>query len=231
MGNTTFNSLSHDLQQLGAGSFKSFSHVHEVLAAAFGYQTFAAYKTSGEEPATYDDAQYVVLDADLVGKRLEQLGYPTAAGVTESAVAAIKQVLDGQLDETVVCASIDDLTDHLTEDAERKIENSDTYISEMTMTNAYGGMFWLAMTPEEEINDPATHWNVRVAGQSQLEQDPERVYHGDAIDVSATITFPKLGRRVLGEKHIHSIGAGIHDDEDDWPDEPDEPPQQDQPNA
>jgi hypothetical protein len=60
-----------------------------------------------------------------------------------------------------------------------------------------------------------------------LEQDPDKVYHGDTLDVAARVVFQKLGRRVLGEMTIDDAGGAIQredfDPGDDMPDfEPDD---------
>ena len=43
-----FSSVSHSLRSTSGGAFK-LSHLHEALAAALGYKSYAAYKSSTEE--------------------------------------------------------------------------------------------------------------------------------------------------------------------------------------
>jgi hypothetical protein len=46
--------------------------------------------------------------------------------------------------------------------------------------------------------------------------DPDRVFHGDEIRVSARVVFPNLGRRTLRAHETHDVGAAIVED---WADD------------
>jgi hypothetical protein len=217
---TTFASLSHGLHQACTGSFRSLGHVHQVLAGALGYKSFAAYKASTEEPPVYDDAKHVVIAHDLVEERLRDLGYPPVPQVTDAVFSAIKATFQQQLPEVEVHASISDLGDAISETVEESIENSDDYNSEFATTNATGGWFDLEFDAPVPIDTPSTELVIEATGTSSLDQDPERVYFGDVIDVRAAIVFPKLGRRVLGEPEVRETGASVQHDGPDLDDKP-----------
>jgi hypothetical protein len=100
------------------------------------------------------------------------------------------------------------------------------YSSELAMTNAYGGDFDLEFSEPLPIDLAKGAWTLAVDGTSSLEQDPDKVFHGDTIDVTAKVVFEKIGRRVLGEKSIDDAGGSIQDlgdpvDEDPFDFEPD----------
>lgn len=212
---TTFSTLSHSLHQECAGSLKNLGHSHQVMAAALGYKAFAAYKTSSEAQATYDGARHVVIANQLVGDRLAQLGYPDPEKLTQTLVRALIKVLDLELDNVSIHLGPDDLFDDLRVAVETEIEESDVYLSEFATTNAYGGEFETWFSPVVDIDQAASgDWQVEVEGTSSLEQDPDRVYHGDVLSVSAQLNFPKLGRRVLGEMVIEEIVATVKMDEE-----------------
>lgn len=52
--------------------------------------------------------------------------------------------------------------------------------------------------------------NICVEGTAHLDQDMERPYSGDVINVSAQVFFQKLGRRLLSNREVREIGAGVH---------------------
>ena len=49
-----------------------------------------------------------------------------------------------------------------------------------------------------------------MSGQVQLEQDPERPFSGDAINIEGVVRFPKVGRRCLGDMEL-DISASVDD--------------------
>lgn len=52
-------------------------------------------------------------------------------------------------------------------------------------------------------------------GTSWLEQDADKVYHGDVIDVTARGMSDRIGRRVLGEMTVEEAGGSIQMNEPD----------------
>lgn len=204
---TTFPSISHSLRTT-SGKRIPLGHLHEVLAAALGYKSYAAYKASGEEAPSFDGAHHIVLDVDLLTTRLGQLGYDTAEAA-EAMTDAIELAFRSTLPSTQVHRVADDIKDHLHSDVVEGIENSDEYSSEVAMTNTTGGDFDLEFDLAVPIEDAASTWVLTATGTSSLDQDPDDVYHGDVIDVSAKVSFSKLGRRVLGEMTVEDVGATV----------------------
>lgn len=204
----------------------SLGHVREALAAALEYNTCAALKAAvgaGEEPVNYDGAQHVVIDVPRLEARLDGLGHGQSFSIV---TAAVRQALESLLPEVKLHDSVSDLGDHLYEEIVDAIENSDGYSSELAMTNAYGGDFDLEFSEPLPIDLAKGGWTLAVDGTSSLEQDPDKVFHGDTIDVTAKVVFEKIGRRVLGEKSIDDAGGSIQDlgdpvDEDPFDFEPD----------
>lgn len=221
---TTFATLSHGLQQASTGSFRSLGHVHQVLAGALGYKSFAAYKASSEEQPLYDDAKHVVVAQNLVEERLRDLGYPPVPQVTDAVMTAIKNTFGQQVPGVEVHTSISDLGDAISETVEEAIENSDEYNSEYATTNATGGWFDLEFDAPVPIDTPASELLIEATGTSSLDQDPDRVYFGDVLDVRASIGFPKIGRRILGEAEVREVWASVQHDGPDLDDEPEPEP-------
>lgn len=204
---TTFPSISHSLRST-SGQRIPLGHLHEVLAAALGYKSYAAYKASGEEAPSFEGAQHIVLDVDLLTARLGQLGYVTSAAA-EAMTDAIELAFQSKLPSAKVHRVVDDIKDHLHSDVAEGIENSGEYSAEVAMTNTTGGDFDLEFDLAAPIEHASHTWVVTAAGTSSLDQDPDNVHHGDVIDVSATVSFTKLGRRVLGEMTVEDVGAAV----------------------
>jgi len=187
----------------------SLGHVREALAAALGYNTYAALKAAmgaGEEPVSYDGAQHVVIDVQRLTARLAGLGHGQSFGIV---AAAIQQAFESLLPEAKLHDSVSDLGDHLYAEIVDAIENSEGYSSELAMTNAYGGDFDLEFSEPVLIDAAKGTWTLSVDGTSSLEQDSDKVFHGDTINVTARVVFQKIGRRVLGEMSIEDAGGSI----------------------
>jgi len=203
----TFPSICHALRTT-SGKRIPLGHLHELLAAALGYKSYAAYKASAEEAPSFDGAQHVVLDVELLTERLGQLGY-VAPAASESMIAAIGLAFQSHLPSTKVHRVADDIKDYLQDDVADGIENSGQYSGEIAITNATGGDFDLEFDLPASIEEALPTWVVHATGTSSLDQDPDSVHHGDVIDVSAMVSFMKLGRRVLGEMTVEDVGAAV----------------------
>lgn len=52
------------------------SHAQQLVAAALGYKSLAAFQASPLEAPTLDDAVHFVLDGELLDERIQELGLP-----------------------------------------------------------------------------------------------------------------------------------------------------------
>lgn len=195
-------------------------HIHEALAAALGYNTHAALKAAiqaNDESVNYDDATHIVLDVARLEQRLTALNQASLSGVV---AAAIREAFASMLPEARLHSSVTDLGDDISAEVIDAIENSDGYSGEMAMTNAYGGDFDIGFTEPVPIDTARGQWTLEASGTSSLEQDPEKVFHGDTLEVYATVVFEKIGRRVLGDMSVEEAGGWIADLEEDVDDGP-----------
>lgn len=210
-----FSSVSHSLRTTSGGVYK-LSHLHEALAAALGYKSYAAYKSSIEEAPLFDGAQHIVTDGDLLAKRMMALGHADP-DATDAMGIAIKQAFQSRLPKVKVHLDVDDLKSEIYADVVDAIEYSGSYSGGIAMTNACGGDFDVELEEACPIQTYQPDWILSASGTSTLEQDPDKVYHGHVIDVIARVVFQKIGRRVLGEMDIDEVSAGIQEEmhEDD----------------
>lgn len=195
-------------------------HIHEALAAALGYNTHAALKAAiqaREESPNYDDAVHVVIDVDRLEQRLVALNQAPLFGIV---AVAIREAFASVLPEARLHSSVIDLGDDISAEVIDAIENSDGYSGEMAMTNAYGGDFDIGFTEPVPIDVARGQWSLEASGISSLEQDPEKVFHGDTLDVYAKVVFQKIGRRVLGDMSVEEAGGSIRGFEGDMDDQP-----------
>lgn len=223
----TFASLSHAAQSAMPSTASSTSHpnlplghVHQALAAVLGFNTHAALKAavqSGEEPPAYDEANCILLDLPRLMRRIYELGHATRA---DAFAAAVREAFDTLLPVAKLCESVSDLGDEFHQQVADAIESDDSYSSALASTNAFGGYFDLSFHEAAPIDEARGQWVLVAEGTSSLEQDLDRVFSGDVIDVSAHVVFEKLGRRVLGEMSIDVTGASVQD----WGPDPDEEP-------
>jgi hypothetical protein len=147
----------------------------------------------------------------MLTKRLVELGQTDPATV-EDMVDAIMRAFQTRLPKVKVHSDIDDLKSEIYAEVVDAIETSGSYNGEIAMTNAYGGDFDVELEEDYPIQTHQPNWILNASGTSTLEQDPDNVYHGHVIDVTARVVFQKLGRRVLGEMYVDEIGAGIQED-------------------
>jgi hypothetical protein len=108
-------------------------HVHEFLAAALGYKSFASYKTSPEEATSFRDAKHIVLDSALLQQRQANLGYagPSLGPIIVDALENVFPTLRAHL-------STSDLEDVIRLDVEVWIGDSGTFSSAQAETNTDG---------------------------------------------------------------------------------------------
>ena len=205
-----FSSVSHSLRSTSGGAIR-LGHLHEALAAALGYRSYAAYKSSTEEAPSFDGAQHIVLDSNLLAQRMVGLS-PTNPAAAVAMGDAIKRAFQARLPNVKVYSDVDDLKSEIYAGVVDAIETSDNYSGEIAMTNAYGGDFDVELEEDYPIQTHQPDWILNASGTSTLEQDPDNVYHGHVINVTARVVFQKLGRRVLGEMDVDEIGAWIQED-------------------
>lgn len=189
-------------------------HAHELIAAALGYGSYAAYLPSVEEPASFAGVEHIVLDVAGLAARQQELGYvdppagPTFIETLRSELCAAAPGAKVHLGES-------DFADDIRQDVELAIADSGEFLGEQAMTNAYGpDDSDLEFDPAAAMNQRAADWSFTVVGDAFLEQDLDKVYHGDEIAVTARVEFQKIGRRMLAGMEVHEVGASIKGEED-----------------
>lgn len=201
-------------------------HVHQLIVAALGHRSLAAYQSATNEARTVADfagVAHIVLDVD--GLQQRQVELATAASTNAPLLEAIVAALRAVVPHVAVHQSLDDLADAIYGDVEGTIDSSDEFASEQALTNAVTDSYDLTFSaPEPLTTRNANAWVLEVDGLCSLAQDPDRPYSGTEIDVRARVVFTKLGQRLLAAPEIEDVGAALRSDHDsDGFDEPDDP--------
>lgn len=209
-----FSTLSHQVHLCLKGILPTLSlgQSHQLLAAAYGYKSLAAYKASTEEQHYFTvdgtGSTYFVLDLDLVKFRQVEMGYSDSMPIARAMYETMRNRLKP---EFLVCETLNDLFDEIRSDVEYEINDSAEFSNAQADTNTSGaGDFNIEFTQEAPLEEKREDWAIRVEGTAHLDQDIERPYSGDVINVSAQVVFQKLGRRLLSNREVREIGAGVH---------------------
>lgn len=205
----------------------SLGQVQQLVVAAFGYDSVAAYRASIEEPTSYVSASHIVLDKERVMRRQVDFGFPdsaniwkpigkpgisvgASASVVKPVIRVIREIVDAHFPDVRVLDSEEDLFDDLRDEVESAINDSNAFASEFGLTNANGGDYSTEFEAAD-LNVRGDEWIVKVTGTCSLEHDPDKVFHGSQIDVKARVVFDRAGRRVLSGYDIDEISAQLED--------------------
>lgn len=189
-------------------------HAHQLLAAALGHGTLAALQASPDAEALAG-ADHVVVDAERLDARATDLGLPTSEVLTEVVVSVLRDALSAS-----VHRHSDSFVDALQSFVDDRTVNNGRVEGEMAVTN--GGFDEIYMPLEELWDDldldDGEHISTDIAGHVSVEQDPDKVFWGDHIDVEATLTVDRVGKRLFANAQLEVTRAELR-----WFNEPDEP--------
>jgi hypothetical protein len=184
------STYSNGGNKLGAG------HAHELVAAYFGYTNAAALRTEAKYPvADLGDASILIPNIPLMEKRMGELkGLPPLPSADE---------LASNLSAFLV--SNGDFSGEVwhTRKLEQYIEESfiqDQFLSilddvsgETASTNAY---FDELIVDEVEVSATTDAVMVKVSGDLNGENDPDKPFSGDKIVFTTDITLQRVAGRV-----------------------------------
>ncbi|HJV87885.1 MAG TPA: hypothetical protein VJ698_20610 [Noviherbaspirillum sp.] len=184
----------------------SYGHVQQLLAAVIGYSTLAGYQAASAQDQSFD-ASHLVLDEALFATRFHQLGCGAAPDVVG---AALWEALNAALTETQVHRNTESFGVYLQEFVDAEITDDDAVTSQTAMTN---GEMPMAEVPVEvsdaDIANGANWLQFPLEGVVTVDQDQERVFYGDTVDVEGTLQLKRMGERAFGEPEIFVNSAGL----------------------
>ncbi|MBU9552886.1 hypothetical protein [Burkholderia multivorans] len=185
-------------------------HAQQLIAAALGYKTLAAYQASPDE-AALDDARHFVLDLDLAHQRAGELGVAVSE---EQLDALLGSAFAGQLPHARFHQSESALEDYIRDRLEQLVKNDSGAASQIAMTNHNGiGEVYLPfdlsladLPPAGEVTE------IEVLGHIGMELDTERPYSGHIIDIEASVSVERTGRVSIAEPDITVLEAKLNYD-------------------
>ena len=221
------SSVAFSLSQLFAQQHVliSRSHILEVIAALFGYRTYAAFTLEENDPASeycHEDAEYIVLNREVAWKRVIQLDY-SLVEKADFIVDSCIDVLKKNITRSKVFVGVEDFYVSLASSmlAEAIYDADDTsnamagcnaiFPDEPQMEDEYlqSGNLWVARA----------EWTIEADGvmEGEYDIDGDRTYNGHILNGHGLLRFQKAGR--AGLIYIDSEGsAGLSDEGsmDEW---------------
>lgn len=203
------------------------SHVGEILAAALGYKTYAALVTENADETLnlhLADAEHIVLSEPLALTRAHELSLALPKDDEKKVVEVIIEITLAEWPQAYhgIAGFVDD---HLSE----YLTDAMTFADETSNAQAESNAEFPYMVEVEDIEPESDDlwteresWSASASGTMSGEYDPEgdRMFNGDKVHCSATVTFLKAGRGGLVFSHVDtSAAAGGWDDDAEY-DEP-----------
>jgi len=198
-------------------------YVQQLVAAALGYKTLAAFQASPLEAPDFDAATHLVIDRDLLGDRIRQLDLPYS-------VSEVIQILRGVFNERMpgvhLQGSLDELHSYIREFIERSVISDDSVTTAMATSNG-DGVHDVAMDLDDLDLALASlkvgeHLELEFDGQVTMGIDSERPYFGHEIDVRVKLKLARIGKMSFGKPKCVVLRSHL---DLDWGDEDHESPQ------
>lgn len=198
------------------------SHAQQLVAAALGYKSLAAFQASPLEGPTLDDAAHFVLDGGLLADRAQELGLPYQF---PQLAVLIKQAFDERLPSARLHQSEESLHDYIVSQVDDVVINDDAVASEIASTNGDG--IDEVYVPVDDIDlaslpplgEPL---ELEIDGHIAMGIDTERPYSGHKIEVQVRLVIERTGKVSIAEPVCEVVSAQL-----DWSwgaDDEDEPP-------
>lgn len=195
------------------------SHAQQLVAAALGYKSLAAFQASPLEAPTLDQAAHFVLDGGLLADRARELGLPHQ--LPQLAVL-LKQAFAERLPGAHLHQSEGSLHGYLTSLVDDVALNDDAVASEMASTNGDGiDEVYVPVDDIELASLPplGQPLEMEIEGHIAMGIDTERPYCGHKIEVQVRLAIERTGKVSIAEPVCEVISAQLDwswgaDDED-----------------
>ncbi|WP_342933450.1 peptide ABC transporter permease [Paraburkholderia diazotrophica] len=194
----------------------------QLVAAALGYKSVAAFQASGEEAAGLDEAVHFVPDEDLLLTRAHELGITLEK---HELMSILKAAFKDRHPASRLHASDGALDDFIRDFVQDKVLNHSDTAGSMAMTNNDGiGEVYLpfddvilwALPVPGEVQDET------VSGHVSMTIDIEHPYVGHRIDVTVRRLLARTGRVSIAAPVCEIMNASLDfgwgdDDHEDGP--------------
>lgn len=181
-------------------------HAQQLVAAALGYKSLAAYQASQEEQADLSPTRHVVLDEALLLQRAGELGLNYGDDVV---VSLVIDSITHALPHATVHRTKDAFDDMLRDYIDDIVLNHDETVGQMAMSNGSLGEVYLPFeTLLEDIPyDEAKEFSI--IGHVSMRPDVERPYVGHVVHVLASLSLTRYGKVCVGEPQCRVNSAKL----------------------
>ncbi|ARL22912.1 peptide ABC transporter permease [Burkholderia pseudomallei] len=171
-------------------------HAQQLVAAALGYKSLAAYQVSEEEQSDLSPTRHIVLEEALLLQRSDELGLDYSDEVVVSLVVGALTHVFPQATVHRTKGAFDDMLRDYVDDI---VLNHDETVGQMAMSNGTLGEVYL---PFETLLEDIPYDDVKefsIIGHVSMRPDVERPYVGHVVHVSASLFLTRYGRVCVGE--------------------------------
>lgn len=211
--------LAHSIRKNSAAAAVPvpLGHAQQLVAAALGYKTLAAYQAaqaSTQEASSLTIVHHVVLDEDLLHQRANELG---ATPPPDRLHELIETACRERAPHTRIHASYAAFEDYLRQHVDQVVINDNDVNSEMANAN-YDGVDEVYFDFEIEFEKVPVGGALDIAldGHVGLGIDTERPYAGHIVNVKGILSVQRLGRHCFGSAECQVTKADL---DMDWSDD------------
>jgi hypothetical protein len=176
----------------------TLSHAQQLVAAALGHGSLAAYQASEYETSTFENIAHIVLDGEGLAQRANEL--KLSIKYSELAIA-VAQSIKECLPNVRLHHSVANLDDYVRRLVDKIVVNDGDVAEEMALTNADGlNEIYLPVDDFDfDLLPPNQPIEQEISGHVSMNIDPERPYSGHKIHVQALLTLKRTGEFSIAE--------------------------------
>jgi len=204
--------LAHSVRKnsASAGVPVQLGHAQQLVVAALGYKSLAAYQAAqgaAQEPPHLDDVHHVVLDYDMLDQRAVELG---AAPAPSQLHELIGNAFRARAPQARIHASHASFDTYVREHVDQAVIEDDDVNSEMAGAN-YDGIDEVYFDFEVESNTipVGSTLDIDLDGHVGLGIDTERPYSGHIVNVEGTLSVARYGRQCFGSVDCEVTKAAL----------------------
>lgn len=192
-------------------------HAQQLIVAALGYKSLAAYQAAqkvGLEPDHLGNVRNVVLDHTLFDQRAGELGVALAPNHLHELIGA---ALQERAPHIHAHSSFDAFEDHIRAYVAKVVFEDNRVNNEMANTNCHGvEEIYFDFEAEPERISVGSSLAIDLKGHVRLGIDTERPYSGHIISVEGALGLERTGRQCFSSLDCQVTNAGI---DSGWADE------------
>jgi len=211
--------LAHSVRKnsASAGVPVQLGHAQQLVVAALGYKSLAAYQAAqgtAQEPPHLDDVHHVVLDYDMLDQRAGELG---AAPAPSQLRELIGDAFKARAPHARIHASHASFDNYVREHVDQVVIEDGDVNNEMAGAN-YDGIDEIYFDFEIESNTipVGSTLDIDLDGHVGLGIDTERPYSGRIVNVEGAVSLVRSGRRCFGSVDCQVTKASL---DTDWGDD------------